>query len=90
MPDLDDEELLSEAKEAIKSLVKAESQRLALSPSGTDLDEMVRIQILYVKERLEQLADEFDGEGARGAAAIVRALVEGWLPELAKELQSQE
>ena len=81
------EDFLVQLRSDIKSRVKDQLERHQRVSPNIDPRQVIDIQISQEKERLERIADKLDEDGEDRGAAVTRALIEEWLPQLALSLK---
>lgn len=73
----------------IEARVVDQVNRRVLTELTADHQNIVDNELEYAKISLEELAEDFDAEGERVGAELVRSLIDDWLPLLAGEIKSQ-
>lgn len=86
----DQHQIVIQTMEAMKRLVADQAARHARANPERSWQRVVEIEVDAAERRLLELSHELRTEGDSRGAALVVALIEDWLPVLARELQSQQ
>ncbi len=85
----DQHEIVLKTMTEVEALVREQTQQRARANPGADWNQIIEIEIGSVKVTLERLVADFEDEGEDTGAALVRSLIDDWLPILGSELRAQ-
>jgi len=80
-------QIVIETMETMKRIVSDQAERHAEAKPWQSWHRIVEIEVDAAERRLLELSQELYTEGNAHGAALVAALIENWLPVLARELR---